>query len=295
MAKKKNFIISFLIDLLDIFSSKTYMVIYIPISIYFFKSIDVLYPVLQKYVEVQWHFLLPNIKIYSTDTTFFGSFIEWFGVLYGFLLPLILVRVWEQFDSIDREFDREADAVNILNENLNLMHKTNEPLRIETSQLLQDYADHVIKYHNEEINDKEIRKMGNAILKQVREKFKHLLHTEDKNSREPDALISELIKNLDDIIDIRGDRIALSNQRLFEVLRTIALITSIIFLLPFYYVSFTAESGVLNNMLVFGVTLLVILIYIIIDDLDEPFTGIWHIGTESWVRVKNSLTNNAQE
>ena len=57
------------------------------------------------------------------------NFVEWFGVLYGFLLPTILVRVWEQFDNIDNVLDREADAVKSLVGDLMLLDEQHAPFR----------------------------------------------------------------------------------------------------------------------------------------------------------------------
>lgn len=218
-----------------------------------------------------------NIFSTSVSATFFENFIEWFGILYGFLMPLILVRVWEQFDEIEREFDKEADAVKILTENLRLLHSTNSK-HVETIiEILVRYIEHVREKYKFEASDRAVRSIGDKILREIRINFKDLIHPEKGKRKEPDSLIAELIKQLDNIIDVRGDRISLSNERLFDVLRTISLVTSIMFLVPFYFVGFAPGTGLLENSLIFGVTILVILIYIILDDLDDPFGGIWKI------------------
>jgi len=108
-------------------------------------------------------------------------------------------------------------------------------------------------------------------------------------TKKSEFLIPELINRLNDIIDVRGDRIAFASQRLFESLLIVALIASIIFVLPFYFVSFFPGSGLLDNILTFSVTLLTMVIYLIIEDLDEPFGGIFKISDESWQRILKEM------
>jgi hypothetical protein len=272
--------------------SKLLNVLYIPAAVYIFKAMETLYPILKSALQVRGYTFLNELDYISEYTIekFATPFVEWFGVLYGFLVPLILVRVWEQFDSIDREFDREADTVKILYEDLQLLNEENEQFGRPIIKLLYEYVKHVIAHHPDEANKVSTdRAEGDKILKQIREKYKGLIHSSSETRAESDPLITELIHRLNDIIDIRGDRIGMSDQRLFESLRVVALITSIIFLLPFYFVGFTSHSGLLDNILVFFVTLLVIFIYTILEDLDEPFDGIWKVDKETWSRLRDDI------
>lgn len=276
-------------------NSKSHLVLYIPLTVIIFKALGAFLAILHRVSEIYgFQVIFEILPIFSVDNTanFFESFIEWFGILYGFLMPLILVRVWEQFDEIDKEFDKEADAVKILSENIRLMHKSNSELGNTIIDLLIKYVNYVKENYNKESIEGNIRVNGDKILREIREKFKYLIHpTDKKRVVEPDALISELIKQLDNIIDIRGDRISLSSERLFDVLRTIGLVASIMFLIPFYYVGFTPNTGIMEIIMVIGITILVILIYIIVDDLDDPFAGIWKIEPESWDRVLEDLNS----
>jgi hypothetical protein len=274
--------------------SKVYYVFFIPLVVYIFKALEMLYLTLQQMRtgnEIYW---LKGIKFMPafTATGFMTSFIEWFGVLYGFLVPLILVRVWEQFDNIDREFDREVDTVKMLYEDLQILGRGNKKLGDEIKGLLQQYVEHVIAKHPLESDKKsEERIAGDAILRQVRKKYSDLIHVAGKKEKESIPLITEMISQLNDLIDIRGDRIGLTNQRLFESLRIVALITTTIFLLPFYFAGFTVSSGILDNLLVFFVTLLVLFIYVILEDLDEPFSGIWSVDKDAWERLLKEIQN----
>lgn len=228
---------------------------------------------------------------------FVSNFIEWFGVLYGILLPLILVRVWEQLDSIDREFDREADTVRILYNDLSYLEGKSAKIGNNIAILLRGYVQHIVENYTKEIKNQndgmenlgDERKVGDEILQTIREQFGDLIHPNIMKTKVWEFLIPELFDRLNEIIDIRGDRIARASQRLFESLRLVALITSIMFIIPFYFAAFTSPTGVLDVILIIGVTLLVIFIYVIIEDLDEPFKGTWKITDESWRRVLEEM------
>ncbi|MBL8104949.1 MAG: DUF4239 domain-containing protein [Anaerolineales bacterium] len=234
---------------------------------------------------------------------FVSNFIEWFGVLYGILLPLILVRVWEQLDDIDREFDREADAVRILYEDLSYLKEEGSATGQNISLLLKSYVEHVIKNYPKEIKTQESlvrsttpeRTAGDEILIEIREQFRQLMHSNMMNNKLLEFLVPELFERLKEITDIRGDRISLASQRLFDSLRIVALITSILFVIPFYFAVFTSKTGVLDIILIIGVTLLVIFIYMIIEDLDEPFHGTWKVSDDSWKNLLNDINANQRK
>lgn len=307
----------------------------IPIAIFAAKILEIFFKLLD------WNFITPPDEY---GNSFILNFIEWFGVLYGILLPLILVRVWEQLDDIDREFDREADAIRIMYEDLSYLTGKSIEHGGKIAELLKSYAVHVMAfypletkesiYEAEDIEDrsnntnifskikwridyaiysagKSLKKLvspevyprvaqgkrreGDDILEKIRLQLRNLVQPEALKSKVIEFLIPELLSRLNEVIDIRGDRIAYSSQRLFGSLRVVALITSIMFVVPFYFVGFSLSSGFLDNILVVGVTILVIFIYLTIEDFDEPFNGIWRITDESWRRVVDYINANSYE
>jgi len=225
----------------------------------------------------------------SKDLVFVNSFIEWFGVLYGFLLPLVLVRVWEEFDKIDNTFDTEADTIKILVEDILLLHQEYKSFKLEVLRLLYQYVNHVNNFYRAEGDDKSTRRNGDRILQKIRGKYISLLHAENKDVKESDALISELLNNLNEIIDIRGDRLALSTKRLFESLKFIAIATSVVWVVPFYFIM-QSGVGVFSRLLIICVIYLVVNILAIIEDLDNPFDGQWKIDQDSWEELLSELS-----
>src|SRR5690606_4568750 len=95
----------------------TFYTILISFSISVFIILDAAYPAIVRgmpRVGLSWLATLYPEFATPDDRDFSEGFVEWFGVFYGFILPLILIRAWEQFDRADREFDREADVIKVL-------------------------------------------------------------------------------------------------------------------------------------------------------------------------------------
>lgn len=256
-----------------------------------FIILEPFHPLVKGWTENHGFHLPINLDFLPKDKEGFGfvsNFIEWFGVLYGFLLPLILVRAWEQFDAIDREFDKEADTVKTFYEDVNLLGGE----RVDKKSMLESllaYVNHVIEYYPKEADDRDLQLQGDNHLKKVRQEYFNIAHSAFITQKEGEILATELLHQLNAIIDIRGDRIGLCNQRLFESLRFVALIASVIFVVPFYFVKFNQTYGILDSFLVFGVIFLVIFILSTIEDLDEPFYGSWRISTDPWIRLQEEI------
>jgi Protein of unknown function (DUF4239) len=222
---------------------------------------------------------------------YLSQFIERFGVVYGILLPLILVRAWEQLDELDRAFDKEADAVKTFYDEVFFLRGENKFFAEEIVKSLRKYVFHIINNYQYEMKKQgvevEEKVKGDKILEGIMKDLKSLFRTSGLRTKGDEIIIPKLIDKLNDIIDLRGDRIALASQRLFESLHVVTLIASIIFVLPFYFESFTPDAGIftLENTLTFAVTLLVVVIFIFIEDLDEPFEGTFKIDNDSWQRI----------
>lgn len=333
----------------------------IPIAIFVAK----LFEVLLRVSNIEFS----SSPIQNNGTWFVSNFIEWFGALYGILVTLVLVRVWEQFDEIDREFDREADTVKILYEDVLFFQGKNEVIGKDIITLLKSYVIHVLGNYPREVKQVSDRKsagteppeplrqqliesvanslirMGNQmkpgkpdpvdheslaeqkvdtqntkptgqsqeavpeqteinkeiiagdlILREIRRKFKLLLRPEVMNEKVNEILVRELFQRLNELIDIRGDRIGMASQRLFDTLRFVVLVTSIVYVLPFYFVSVSPfPNGILDDLMIAGVTLLVIFIYLTIEDFDEPFSGTWQISDEPWRRLLGEMASPERE
>lgn len=213
----------------------------------------------------------------TPDYQLIQSFIEWFGVAYGLFIALVLVNVWSQFETTEREFDREADAIFMLYESVKQVsesERTSGP-KNEILRRLREYVRHVNDHYKQEHENLKMKATGDGILEGIRDSIGTLIHTD-----EPQAFTSQLAREFNEAVDLRGDRIAHSKQHIPAPVWGISLWSSILWLIPFYGLNFQNDWVAIG--LVGGVTAIVVAILFIIKDLDEPFDGDWGIKIDEW-------------
>jgi len=213
----------------------------------------------------------------ENDSALIQNFIEWFGVAYGLFIALVLVNVWSQYDTTEREFDREADAMFILYESAKQIQETSstEELKGKIIKGIKDYVTHVTNNYLHEHQNLKIREAGDKILDEIRDFIGKLIHTDER-----ETITSELVKQFNEAVDVRGDRISHSKQHIPDPLWGISLASSVLWLIPFYGLNFRNDWVAI--ILVGGVTAIVVAILVIMKDLDDPFEGTWKIDTDEW-------------
>lgn len=226
--------------------------------------------------------LLLNIQITENDYENIKQFIEWFGVPYGLLMALVLVNVWTQFDQTDRAFDREADALLSFYNTSRMV--LNKKIKNDINKALAHYIKHVNDHFSDEFNSKSFKHQGDNILNEIREQIGKII--KGKNNKE---LGVELLKLVNELIDDRGDRLSYSKQRMPSTVMSLSLITSFLWLAPFFFLNF--ENIWMEIFFLAGVTLTVVSILLIILDLDSPIGGTWGVNLESWEDLIEKIEN----
>jgi hypothetical protein len=223
-------------------------------------------------------FVFPRYSfLLLADSDLIESFIEWFGVAYGLFIALVLVNVWAQFNTTEREFDREADAIFMLYQSIKQVKETRrtKALKREIITGIKAYVAHVTNYYEYEHQKLMVKDAGDRILVRIRDFIGELIHTDERAS-----ITSELVKEFNEAVDLRGDRISHSKQHIPDPVWGISLASSILWLIPFYGLNFINDWVAV--ILVGGVTIIVVAILVIIKDLDDPFEGTWRINISEW-------------
>lgn len=218
------------------------------------------------------------------------SFVEWFGVLYSFLLPLILVKAWEQFEALERDFDREADSLKVFVEDVMLLPSSFKQKKKNIILAAVEYTKHIQENYIEEgIRKSDAKKKGDDILNKLKKEMSSFF-TNASASKNISSLISQVLSQLNTIIDVRGDRISNSKQRLFPGLRFVAVLASYVWLIPFYFLNY--KLGLYGDGLVFAVTALIVFVLHTIEDLDEPFYKKWKLDIDHWKDLEDEFLSN---
>jgi hypothetical protein len=136
------------------------------------------------------------------------------------------------------------------------------------------YARHVKDSYTSEYKVVKLRAKGDKLLANIRKFTGGLI------SYENDVLTTELLHLANELADDRGDRLSYSKQRMPRPVLVLSIIASVLWLAPFFALSFS--NFFVGVFFVGGVTLTVVSILLIVVDLDNPFGGTWGINLDSW-------------
>lgn len=224
-----------------------------------------------------------TVNLTTNDQDVVRGFIEWFGTAYSFFLALAVVNVWQQFDTVDQEFDRELDAIATLLQTVRFTKVSNREnqgklsgFKISVKREIKEYLSHVIDNHELEQRIFEHQRNGDRILERIGERISTLTSGEVV----PEPFINELFKSLNEAIDVRGDRISHSKPYTPVVVQVVSIAASVIWLLSF--MALVIYNMWLAIFLIGGVAFVIIMVLVIFFDLSEPFGGIWQIHLDGW-------------
>lgn len=220
------------------------------------------------------------------DQEIIKGFIEWFGTAYSLFLALVLVNVWAQFDTIDREFDLEIDALSTLYHavhSVELPPKTDKKKKGKFDEIvkniinnIKDYIQHVTENYYQEHLHSQVHRNGDIFLEKIDTSITSLVFSKVL----PDAITSQFFESLNQAMDVRGDRIAHSKQSTRRVVLVVSTVASVVWLLSFFGLPISNPWVAL--VLVGGATFIIVMVMTIIWDLDKPFDGAWQVDLTDW-------------
>ena len=222
----------------------------------------------------------------QNDQEAIRSFIDWFGLIYAFILAWAFTNVGSNFQTLEREFDQERYAVAALLQivkhldvhglNKKKQSQLNE-FKYDFRQVIKDYVNHVVSNYRFEYLIPEFHWQGDRILESIHTRISIL--NREKVIQEP--FIFELFHSLNKVMDVRGNRISNSRVHTPLIVQLVTNVASIFWL--FSFMGLNIDDNLVASLLIGGVTFIIIIVLIIFFDLSEPFTGIWRIHLTDWV------------
>ena len=228
----------------------------------------------------------------QNDQEAIRSFIDWFGIIYAFILAWAFTNVGSNFQTLEHEFDQERYAVAALLQTVKHL-ETNVSNRKNQGQLnqfkddvrreIKAYIQHVISNYRFEYLIPEYHWQGDRILEAIHTLISIL--NRRKVIQEP--FIFELFHSLNKVIDIRGNRISNSRVHTPLIVQLVTNVASLFWL--FSFMGLNIDDNLVASILIGGVTFIIIIILIIFFDLSEPFSGIWKIHPTDWIEFLNLI------
>lgn len=216
------------------------------------------------FLPPQWRYVF-----LQNDVSAVGGYLTVIGTHYSILTAFIIFVVWEQFNKISDLTDKEAKKLSELTVYISYLNDPNIEQQIKMK--IKDYAQSVIDYEWKDL-------YHGYINKHSKENFRHILSTikeiKFNDSKDPVAFQS-IIKTYEDISDIRQERLVTSTQRMPVPLRILLYLVSFSVIAGFFLLYI--ENDIIAIIVTALTTTIVVLVIEVINDLDDPFTGIWAI------------------
>jgi hypothetical protein len=205
------------------------------------------------------------------DNTIISGFLEWFGVLLGIIMGLVLVEVWARHSQVNEDIDKEADGLTLLIKTCRFFHDSSCQKRIADSVI--NYVQNVM---NAGIFDHQTRRETVKALDQLHRVVGEMLI----NPICGQTIAGELLRQLNIVIDMRGDRLSHIKEHVRLPLWLLILGTSLVWLFAFF--TLYIENDLIAIFINGGALFTVSGILFIIKDIDNHETGSWRANFDSF-------------
>ena len=207
------------------------------------------------------------------DLAIWGIFFSVFGIVYAIVAGFLLVTVLTKYSDLSQTIENELNAIETVRDFLTYLEDIPAETKRNTLVALSNYSASIL--------DKEWGEMSSAVEPMDSDTSEELYEIMRKSKRmtphsETDNIVfTSIIENISDITKLRTKRIALANDRLPPRLRLLMTFMSIVIITAFMLLG--VKSIYTHLAIIISLTVSIHLLYMIIEDLDHPFFGIWNI------------------
>lgn len=207
------------------------------------------------------------------DLSSWSSFFNVFGVIYAIVTGFILVTVLNRYSALNQTIEDELNAIESVRDFLVYLDDEQRTVKTAMKQALADYTWSLSTKEWEEMKDPRTQMNSDTSeeLYEVMRQGKKVPVTKQSDS----VVLSALVENISEITKMRTRRIALANERLPPRLRILVLFMSMVLAAAFVLLG---VQGVFTHVfMLVTLTVSIHLLYMIVEDLDHPFYGVWNI------------------
>jgi len=208
-----------------------------------------------------------------TDLSSWSSFFTVFGVIFAIVAGFLLVTVLNRYSNLNQSIEDELNAVESVRDFLVYL---DDRQQIEIDKIKRALANYVTSVANTEWAEMSAPRIPmnsdtSEELYAVMRSGKKIKVSEERDS----IVLSALIETISEITKLRTRRIALANERLPPRLRALMLFMSTTLVGAFV---FLGVQGIFAHIyMLVTLTVSIHLLYMVIEDLDHPFYGVWNI------------------
>lgn len=240
------------------------------------------------------------------DPNIWDIFFTVFGLIYAIMVGFLLLDVLNRFHAMSSIIQDELNAVEDIRDFLIYLDK-NEQTKISIKGNLQQYVNSVADQewpimvagrsqgllrsfqlgsrNHQDIED-HVSQLDSDTTHELYEIMRAVENIEIFDQSDTIAL-SAIIGKIGDTTSFRTKRIELSRQTLPPTLRFLIIFMSFVIASGFLFLN--VESVWIHSLMVASINSAMHLLYMVISDLDQPFSGLWSINSNSLKHFEESL------
>ncbi len=212
------------------------------------------------------------------DVSAWGAFFTVFGVIYAIIAGFLLLDVLGRYGELARTCEAELNAVECIRDFLVYLEANQPEIGIRIRRSLRDYVASVSMTEWPQMcdaagdTDSDTSEELYALMRVVNE-------VEVKTEADQ-VVLTAFIDKIAEITTKRTERICLANTRLPPRLKALLLFMSISLVAGFLLMK--VANVYVHFFMAASLAMCVHLLYLIIEDLDHPFYGVWNVSNSGF-------------
>jgi hypothetical protein len=207
------------------------------------------------------------------DLSSWGAFFNVFGVVYAIVAGFLLVTVLNRYGQLNQAVEDELNAIESIRDFLLYLDDGQRSAKSAMKETLARYVASLATTEWAEMGDPSSSMDSDTSeeLYGIIREGKGIQVTKDSDR----VVISALMDNISEVARVRTRRIALANEKLPPRLRLLMLFMS--FALVAAFVMMGVQGIFTHVYMLVTLTVSIHLLYLVVEDLDHPFYGVWNI------------------
>lgn len=231
------------------------------------------------------HFFSETLEDVSIEA--WGIFFAVVGAIYAIIAGFLLVELLSRFHRLSATLQDELNAIEDIRDFL-VYIDDNENVKYNIRQALLNYIDSVIgrEWSILVSRPKEGDSDTSPELYKIMEAVEDIQVIDQSDSVALDAIITKI----SDVTSFRTERFERSKQQLSPALRGLIVFMSTMIVIGF--VLMYLSSVWIHSFMIFAVVTSIYLLYFVIRDVNQPYTGLWNVTNKPFLKVRERLINS---
>lgn len=218
-----------------------------------------------------------HTEAYLSDIGGIQTFFGVFGILYGIMAAFVVFEVWNQYNEASGLIDKEAQGLERLYR-LTLYFR-DEKFTKDMLTIIKHYTLNVIEGKFQTLGGGQRNVENGKLFRKIADVIREIKFDDNH-----DAIVYDhILEHYGQLGLTRTERINKSLQRMPVLLKAFIYVSSGLIMTVFIILPFA--NPVYGMLSTFGLGFVLVMVYQLIEDLDNPFVGNWNISPEPFERA----------